>query len=45
MDNVLVTPHTAAATFDNTGNGIDHLMRNIASFAAGQGIPERDLVV
>jgi phosphoglycerate dehydrogenase-like enzyme len=44
MDNVMVTPHTAAATFDNTGNGINHLMRNIASFVAGQGIPERDLV-
>lgn len=45
MENVLVTPHTAAATFDNTGNGINHLMRNIAAFARGEGIPERDLVV
>lgn len=45
MHNVLVTPHTAASTFDNTGNGINHLMRNIASFAAGHGIPEQDLVV
>ncbi|HEY8290536.1 MAG TPA: 2-hydroxyacid dehydrogenase [Acetobacteraceae bacterium] len=45
MDNVLVTPHTAAATFDNTGNGINHLLRNIAAFARGDGVPARDLVV
>jgi phosphoglycerate dehydrogenase-like enzyme len=45
MDNVLVTPHTAAATFDNTGNGINHLLRNIVSFHQGDGIPDRDIVV
>jgi phosphoglycerate dehydrogenase-like enzyme len=45
MENVLVTPHTAASTFDNTGNGINHLLRNIVAFARGDGIPAVDLVV
>jgi len=45
MENVLVSPHTAASAFDNTGNGIDHLMRNISGFARGEGIPTKDLVV
>ncbi len=45
MENVLVTPHTAASTFDNTGNGINHLLRNVVAFARGEGIPAVDLVV
>ncbi|HET6605262.1 MAG TPA: 2-hydroxyacid dehydrogenase [Rhodopila sp.] len=45
IENVLVTPHTAASAFDNTGNGINHLMRNITAFAQGDGIPASDIVV
>ncbi|HVY17871.1 MAG TPA: 2-hydroxyacid dehydrogenase [Rhodopila sp.] len=45
MDNVLVTPHIGAATFDNTGPALDHLMRNILAFARGERIPASDVVV
>lgn len=45
LPNVLLTPHCAATTFDNSRNGIARLMDNIARFARGEEIPARDIVV
>jgi phosphoglycerate dehydrogenase-like enzyme len=43
--NVLLTPHCAATTFDNSRKGIARVMENIARFARGEEIPGRDIVV
>lgn len=45
LPNVLLTPHCAATTFDNSRKGIARLMDNIARFARGEEIPARDVVV
>jgi phosphoglycerate dehydrogenase-like enzyme len=45
MRNVLLTPHCAATTFDNSRKGIARVMNNIALFARGEEIPVSDLVV
>jgi phosphoglycerate dehydrogenase-like enzyme len=45
LPNVLLTPHCAATTFDNSRKGIARVMENIACFARGEQIPARDIVV
>jgi phosphoglycerate dehydrogenase-like enzyme len=45
LPNVLLTPHCAATTFDNSRKGIARVMNNIALFARGQEIPASDVVV
>jgi phosphoglycerate dehydrogenase-like enzyme len=45
LPNVLLTPHCAATTFDNSRKGIARLMENIARFARGEQIQARDIVV
>jgi phosphoglycerate dehydrogenase-like enzyme len=45
LPNVLLTPHCAATTFDNSRKGIARLMDNVARFSRGEEIPARDVVV
>jgi D-3-phosphoglycerate dehydrogenase len=45
LPNVLLTPHCAATTFDNSRKGIARVMDNIARFARGEAIQARDIVV
>ena len=45
MENVIATPHIAAIAYDNIDNGIRHWFGNFQRHAAGEPIPERDIVV
>ena len=45
LPNVLLTPHCAATTFDNSRKGIARVMDNIARFARGEQIQASDIVV
>jgi phosphoglycerate dehydrogenase-like enzyme len=45
LPNVLLTPHCAATTFDNSRKGVARVMENIARFARGEDIEARDVVV
>jgi phosphoglycerate dehydrogenase-like enzyme len=45
LANVLLTPHCAATTFDNSRRGIARLMNNIVRFDRGDEIPTPDIVV
>jgi phosphoglycerate dehydrogenase-like enzyme len=45
MDQVVVTPHSAGAVYDNLPNLVGHMFRNIQLFQRGLPIPEADLVV
>lgn len=45
MDQVVVTPHSAGAVFDNVANIVSHAFRNIEKFTAGQPLAAEDIVV
>lgn len=45
MPNVIVTPHCAATTFDNSRKGIARMMGNFERFARGDAVPTYDIVV
>jgi D-3-phosphoglycerate dehydrogenase len=45
MDQVVVTPHSAGAVFDNVANIVGHAFRNIETFSAGKPLPAEDIVV
>ena len=45
MDQVVATPHSAGAVFDNVANIVGHAFRNIEKFTAGQPLPAEDIVV
>jgi D-3-phosphoglycerate dehydrogenase len=45
MDQVVVTPHSAGAVFDNVANIVGHAFRNIEKFSAGQPLATEDIVV
>jgi phosphoglycerate dehydrogenase-like enzyme len=44
MDNVIVTPHSAATAYENSSRGIRHWLGNIERVARGEAIPEQDRV-
>jgi len=45
MDQVVATPHSAGAVFDNVANIVGHAFRNIEKFTAGQPLAAEDIVV
>jgi len=45
LDNIVVTPHAAGATFENLGNVAQHCFDNIVRFAAGKPLPAADIIV
>jgi phosphoglycerate dehydrogenase-like enzyme len=45
LDNIVVTPHLAAATADTFEPTINRMFDNIARVSRGEPVPERDLVV
>lgn len=45
LDNIVVTPHAAGATFEAVCNVAQHCFDNIARFAEGKPLPEEDVVV
>lgn len=45
MDQVVVTPHSAGAVFDNVANIVGHAFRNIEKFIAGTPLAPEDIVV
>ncbi len=45
MDQVVVTPHSAGAVFDNVANIVGHAFRNIEKFTAGLPLAAEDIVV
>ena len=45
LDNVVVTPHAAGATYENVCNVAQHCFDNIVRFAEGKPLPEADVIV
>ena len=45
LDNLVLTPHLAAATDDTFEPGVQRMFRNMQLVAEGQPIPEYDRVV
>lgn len=45
LDEVVVTPHTAASVIDNVPNVARHAFRNIRRFLAGEAIPQVDPIL
>ncbi len=45
MDQVVVTPHSAGAVFDNVANIVGHAFRNIEKFSAGLPLAPEDIVI
>lgn len=45
LDNVVVTPHAAGATYENVCNVAQHCFDNIVRFAQGQPLPAADIIV
>jgi D-3-phosphoglycerate dehydrogenase len=45
LDNVLVTPHTGGAVFDNVENVARHAIGNILKFLKGDSLSPADVVV
>jgi phosphoglycerate dehydrogenase-like enzyme len=45
LDNVVVTPHAAGATFENVHNVARHCFDNIVRFVEGQPLPEADIII
>lgn len=44
LDNVIVTPHRASTTFENSARGVRQWLNNIARVARGEALPETDRV-
>ena len=45
LDNLVVTPHLAAAAADNFAKTVGQMFRNIELVSKGQPVPPRDLVI
>ena len=45
LDNIVVTPHAAGATYENVCNVAQHCFDNIVRFAQGQPLPPADVIV
>lgn len=45
MDQVVATPHSGGAVFDNVANIVSHAFRNIEKFTAGEPLSPEDLIV
>ena len=45
LENIVVTPHAAGATYENVCNVAQHCFDNIVRYAAGQALPAEDIVV
>ncbi len=45
LDQVLVTPHTGGAVFDNVENVAEHAIGNILKFLCGKPLAQADIVV
>jgi D-3-phosphoglycerate dehydrogenase len=45
LENIVVTPHAAGATYENVCNVAQHCFDNIVSFAAGKPLPAADIIV
>ena len=45
LDNIVVTPHAAGATYENVCNVAQHCFDNIARFVEGKPLPEEDVIV
>lgn len=45
MDQVVVTPHSGGAVFDNVANIVNHAFHNIQKFSAGQPLAPEDIIV
>lgn len=45
LPNVVLTPHTAGAVFDNVGNTARHALGNIQRYLRGEALPAADVVV
>jgi phosphoglycerate dehydrogenase-like enzyme len=45
LENIVVTPHAAGATFENVCNVAQHCFDNIVSFAEGKPLPAADIIV
>lgn len=45
LDNVVLSPHTAASVFDNVANIARHAYRNMRRYALGEPLPPEDIVV
>ena len=45
LDNIVVTPHAAGATYENVCNVAQHCFDNIVLFAEGKPLPAADVIV
>lgn len=45
LDNIVVTPHAAGATYENVCNVAQHCFDNIVRYAEGKPLPPEDIIV